>query len=78
MLKEENYESLKVVVEINEEIIPRDSFDTYLIKDGDTVEVLSFVGGGWLIEQPNIKMLFVCSCISEHIKQSFFFITTYI
>ena len=46
MLKEQNYESLKVVVEINEEIIPRDSFDTYLIKDGDTVEVLSFVGGG--------------------------------
>lgn len=46
MLEKENYDAQKVVVEINEEIIPRNSFDTHIINPDDTVEVLSFVGGG--------------------------------
>lgn len=35
-----------VVVEINREIIDRDRFGTFVLRDGDVVEILRFVGGG--------------------------------
>lgn len=47
-LKENGYNPLMVAVEINEEIVPKTTFDSHLIKDEDTVEIVSFVGGGWL------------------------------
>lgn len=36
----------RVAVEINEEIVPRASYGETVLKDGDTVEVVRFVGGG--------------------------------
>ena len=36
----------RVVVELNKEIIVREDFARINIKDDDTVEVISFVGGG--------------------------------
>ena len=45
-LDQNGYERKKVAVECNEEIIPRAEFDSYILKDGDVVEVVSFVGGG--------------------------------
>jgi len=33
-------------VEINEEILPKNQFDTYVIKNGDRIEVVTLVGGG--------------------------------
>lgn len=36
----------KVVVELNNSIIPRDSFGTQKFNSGDKVEILRFVGGG--------------------------------
>ena len=45
-LKENGYNPLMVAVEINEEIVPKTTFDSHLIKDEDTVEIVSFVGGG--------------------------------
>ena len=35
-----------VVVEKNLEIIPKESLETTVLADGDSVEVLRFVGGG--------------------------------
>ncbi|SMF03814.1 sulfur carrier protein ThiS [Desulfovibrio gilichinskyi] len=35
-----------VVVELNKEIIPSDTFDNIMLNDGDHLEVLRFVGGG--------------------------------
>lgn len=35
-----------VAVELNGEIIPRGSFDTVRLSDGDSAEVVRFVGGG--------------------------------
>ncbi len=35
-----------VVVERNLEIIPRDRLEDVLLADGDSVEILRFVGGG--------------------------------
>lgn len=33
-------------VEINEEILPKNQYDTYLVKPGDKIEVVTLVGGG--------------------------------
>ena len=36
----------RVVVERNREIVPRDRYGTTLITEGDTLEIVHFVGGG--------------------------------
>ena len=41
-----NYVPVQVVVELNEEIINRDTYDTTVLKYGDVVEILQFMGGG--------------------------------
>ena len=46
VLEELNYDRTRIAVEINEEIVPKVCYDATILKDGDTVEVVSFVGGG--------------------------------
>ena len=46
LLESMEYGSQRVAVEINEEIVPRATYAETLLKDGDTVEVVRFVGGG--------------------------------
>ncbi len=46
LLKELDIHSERVAVEVNIEIISKSDYGTYILKDGDTVEVVSFVGGG--------------------------------
>jgi thiamine biosynthesis protein ThiS len=36
----------RVVVERNRDIVARDSYSATLINDGDTLEIVHFVGGG--------------------------------
>lgn len=36
----------RVVVERNLEIIPREKLNTTVIEEGDSIEILQFVGGG--------------------------------
>ncbi len=45
-LKTTEYEPQRIAVERNGEIVPKSKYDDTLLKDGDTVEVVSFVGGG--------------------------------
>jgi sulfur carrier protein len=33
-------------IEINEEILPKSQFETYIIQKGDRIEVVTLVGGG--------------------------------
>ncbi|MCR5770935.1 MAG: sulfur carrier protein ThiS, partial [Butyrivibrio sp.] len=40
------YDKAKVAVEINMDILPRCDYDLRELKNGDTVEIVSFVGGG--------------------------------
>ncbi len=35
-----------VVVELNREILARDSYDDVPVQEGDTIELVHFVGGG--------------------------------
>ncbi|MGN1126049.1 MAG: sulfur carrier protein ThiS [Ruminococcus sp.] len=41
-----NYDKRRIAVEKNGDIVPKAMYDETLIKDGDTIEVVSFVGGG--------------------------------
>jgi len=36
----------RVVIERNREIVPRDLFGTTMLAEGDTIEIVHFVGGG--------------------------------
>lgn len=46
LLSENNVNENRVVVELNKEIIVKEDFSKINLKDDDTVEVISFVGGG--------------------------------
>ena len=45
-LQDAGYQLEKIVVERNLEIIPRDQLENVVIQENDSIEVLSFVGGG--------------------------------
>ena len=45
-LNKENFDARKVAVEVNEEIVPKNKFAEVILRDGDVVEIISFMGGG--------------------------------
>ena len=45
-LAEHNYRAELVAVERNGQIVPRAEFGAAVLKDGDELEIVSFVGGG--------------------------------
>ena len=45
-LMEAGYDSSRVVVERNLEIVPQDQLGAMIIQDEDSIEILRFVGGG--------------------------------
>ena len=46
ILAENGYVVGTVAVECNEEIVSKSRYDEVVLKDGDIVEIVSFVGGG--------------------------------
>lgn len=45
-LETTDYNRSRIAVERNGEIVPKADYESTLLKDGDVVEVVSFVGGG--------------------------------
>lgn len=45
-LEANSYNPKHIVVELNEQILPKSEYFTTAITDGDVMEVLSFMGGG--------------------------------
>ena len=41
-----NYDSKRIAVERNGDIVFKSQYDQTILKDGDNIEVVSFVGGG--------------------------------
>jgi thiamine biosynthesis protein ThiS len=39
-------EPIRVAVEVNETLVPRRTFDRHSIREGDRIEIVTFVGGG--------------------------------
>ena len=46
LLERLNTRQGRVAVEINREIVPKASYSATIIKPGDNVEIINFVGGG--------------------------------
>ena len=45
-LEQNNYQTNRIVVELNEEILPKYLYSETRLKDGDRMEIVTFVGGG--------------------------------
>ena len=45
-LTEADYDRGRIAVMRNDEIVPKDQYDETILRDGDTVEIVTFVGGG--------------------------------
>ena len=45
-LNSAGYDQMRVAVELNGDLVPKAQYDDTIFKDGDNVEVVSFVGGG--------------------------------
>lgn len=46
MLDSLGYSQLRVAVEVNSEILSRSRYGEFVLRDGDSVEIVGFVGGG--------------------------------
>ena len=46
LLQAQNHKTDRVAVELNEQIVPRSAYEQQEIKAEDTLEIVSFVGGG--------------------------------
>ncbi len=40
------FDAARVVVELNESIVPKDRYGETVLRDGDQVEIVCFMGGG--------------------------------
>jgi len=45
-LKDAGYDIQRIAVELNGEIVLKAKYESTRLQDGDTVEIVSFVGGG--------------------------------
>ena len=46
VVDELGYNPLAIAVELNEEILPKAEYAENVLKDGDVIEIVNFVGGG--------------------------------
>ncbi len=45
-LEQSHFDVARIAIECNEEFIPKAKYAETVLKDGDSLEVVSFVGGG--------------------------------
>ena len=45
-LLQEKYDPKKIAVECNEEIVLKSQYESFVLKENDTLEIVRFVGGG--------------------------------
>lgn len=45
-LKEKQYRTDRIAVELNGSILPKTAYESTLLQEGDHLEIVSFVGGG--------------------------------
>jgi sulfur carrier protein len=46
LVESQGYDRTRVAVELNEKIVPKSAYDSTVLNDGDSVEIVGFVGGG--------------------------------
>ena len=45
-LTDTGYDPKRVAVEMNGDILPKSQYESTVLQDGDSIEIVSFVGGG--------------------------------
>ena len=45
-LEKEGYRKDTIAIECNEEILPKSRYEEKILRDGDVLEIVNFVGGG--------------------------------
>ena len=45
-LESQNYNPSRVAIELNQEILPKSKYQTTILTEADTLEIVTFVGGG--------------------------------
>ncbi len=45
-LKTTDFDTSRIAIERNEEFVPKSKYAETLLKDGDSLEIVTFVGGG--------------------------------
>lgn len=45
-LSSKNYDISKIAVELNEKIVSKKDYETTILQDSDSLEIVHFVGGG--------------------------------
>lgn len=45
-LEDHLFKPVQIAVELNDEILPKSLYDETVLKDGDVVEIVQFMGGG--------------------------------
>ena len=45
-LKQNQYRPERIAIELNGSILPKSAYDSTILKDGNVMEIVSFVGGG--------------------------------
>ena len=45
-LQEKHYDFSRLAVECNDKIVPKSEYASFVLKENDVLEVVSFVGGG--------------------------------
>ena len=46
LISQEKYDIKRIAVEVNGQIVPKTQYESFMLKDGDNIEIVSFVGGG--------------------------------
>lgn len=46
IIEERDLKKEMVAVELNEKILPKEQYDTYVPQDNDVIEIVQFMGGG--------------------------------
>jgi sulfur carrier protein len=49
LIEQLDMKSDRVAVELNRDIVPRDRWTETKLKEGDRLEIVHFVGGGWVV-----------------------------
>lgn len=47
LIEKRDLSNKTLVIEYNSEIIPKESWSSVVINEKDSIEIVSFVGGGW-------------------------------
>ena len=69
-LETNKYVPVQVAIELNDKILARELYGTTILKEGDVMEIVSFMGGGsgknWFLEDTNLPHVLSLAPVNFH------------